>query len=515
MNSGSSAITDWWMDRLVSSLENSGVVFIKFGQWISCRPDLFGPTLCHQMLKLTNAVPPHQMEVTRQLIEDTFDVEFDSIFEQFEDHIHKTSGSIAQVHRAVLHRDIVSKYDLPFNEVAVKVRHPMASDVETIALDLHLIFGVSSMFKFIGDHLLNYGYYLTIPISYGEFEQIISRQCDLRYEAANMMQFQANFLRDQVERDEVAHALSTKNTAINVENIKFPTMLPVLCSEDVIMESWEYGHNVADILEGHRSDSVMELNWAIDLGLEAFSRMLFKHRLIHCDMHSGNLLVNEDDKSLIILDGGLCVNPNEDDITLFVTMLLDSWTGLAHNAANIILSLDEQYAEWMKLEQIQEEYGLVQTLENINDEEFEGKMYQYIEETLPSPVLRERAIGLHRDLIRMFDENETYLEFKQKWNADRENWENMKCDKFYELGKLINNLVIVAQRNGIRLRSDFCSLMLSMGVMEGICKIVNPNQDLIERCWPYIDEVDGFNRIEPKFESLGGRQFLLHQFGFL
>merc|ERR1719242_403817 len=208
------------------------------------------------------------------------------------------------------------------------------------------------------------------------------------------------------------------------------------------MESWEYGDNVADILSEHghiESDgdggkrngfqsvndqnSVMELNWAIDLGLEAFSRMLFKHRLIHCDMHSGNLLVNEEEKSLIILDGGLCVNPNEDDITLFVTMLLDSWTGLAHNAANIILSLDEQYAEWIKLEEIQNEHGLLQKLEDIDSDEFRDKMYEYIEEVLPSKVLRERAISLHRDLITMFDENESYLEFKQKWNADKENWE--------------------------------------------------------------------------------------------
>ncbi len=74
---------------------------------------------------------------------------------------------------------------------------------------------------------------------------------------------------------------------------------------------------------------------------------------------------------------------------------------------------------------------------------------------------------------------------------------------------------MIVQRNGIRLRSDFCSLMLSVGVMEGVAKTVNPNQDLIERCWPYIDEVNGFDRIESKFDSLGGRNSLLQKFGFL
>ena len=57
--------------------------------------------------------------------------------------------------------------------------------------------------------------------------------------------------------------------------------------------------------------------------------------------------------------------------------------------------------------------------------------------------------------------------------------------------------------------------MLSVGVMEGVCKTVNPNQDLIERCWPYIDDVHGFDRIEAKFDSLGGRNSLLQKFGFL
>ncbi len=251
----------------------------------------------------------------------------------------------------------------------------------------------------------------------------------------------------------MAQAFSTKNTANNVENIKFPTMVPELCSEDVLVESWENGENVADIFERHGGgkEAVSELNWAIDLGLEAFARMLFKHRLIHCDMHSGNLLVDTQNESLVILDGGLCVNPKEDDITLFATMLMDSWTGLAHNAANIILSLDDQFAEWITLHDIQEEQGLLQRLEDIDNAQFEERMYRYIEEVLPTKVLQERAIALHRDLCAMFREEESYLEFKRKWNADRDSWENMKCDKFYELGKLINNLVVIAQRNGIRL----------------------------------------------------------------
>ncbi len=43
------------------------------------------------------------------------------------------------------------------------------------------------------------------------------------------------------------------NIANNIEKVKWPTILPMFCSDDIIIESWEVGENVADIFELHRN----------------------------------------------------------------------------------------------------------------------------------------------------------------------------------------------------------------------------------------------------------------------
>eukprot|EP01084_Bolivina_argentea_P268374 455810_1 len=123
LNSNSNMF-DWWLNKCVLSFQTSGVVFIKFGQWISCRPDLFGNDICYHMRKLCNMVQPHDMKYNKELIYNTFGMKINELFESFDEVAVKTSGSIAQVHKAILKKDIVKKYNLSFNKVAVKIRHP-------------------------------------------------------------------------------------------------------------------------------------------------------------------------------------------------------------------------------------------------------------------------------------------------------------------------------------------------------------------------------------------------------
>ncbi|EIW73193.1 hypothetical protein TREMEDRAFT_67258 [Tremella mesenterica DSM 1558] len=91
----------WWYSFLVKQMERAGPSFIKLGQWAASRADLFPSALCDRLSKLHSNGDPHSIRHTRRVIEHAFGLRFDDIFETFEDK-PIGCGAIAQVYRATL-----------------------------------------------------------------------------------------------------------------------------------------------------------------------------------------------------------------------------------------------------------------------------------------------------------------------------------------------------------------------------------------------------------------------------
>ena len=75
--------------------------FIKWGQWGATRPDLFPADLCATLARLHTSAPAHDFAHTRAAVEGAFRRPLEELFDEF-DAAPVASGSIAQVHRAVL-----------------------------------------------------------------------------------------------------------------------------------------------------------------------------------------------------------------------------------------------------------------------------------------------------------------------------------------------------------------------------------------------------------------------------
>lgn len=116
-----------WLRLVHFSLEQAGAAFIKWGQWAATRPDLFPQDLCAQLSKLHTKAPAHNFRQTKRTVEGAFGRKLSEIFEDFEEE-PVASGSIAQVHRAVLRFRYPGQKSKPM-VVAVKVRHPGVSEV--------------------------------------------------------------------------------------------------------------------------------------------------------------------------------------------------------------------------------------------------------------------------------------------------------------------------------------------------------------------------------------------------
>ncbi len=109
------------------ALEELGPTFVKLGQILAGRADLFGPDWIAEFNKLHSRVPAVPMEALRPQLREDLGGEPEEVFARF-DVEPLAAASIAQVHRAQLKDG---------TEVVVKVRRPGIQDV--IAADLRLL----------------------------------------------------------------------------------------------------------------------------------------------------------------------------------------------------------------------------------------------------------------------------------------------------------------------------------------------------------------------------------------
>lgn len=204
-----------WLACMVSGCEQCGCAFQKFGQWLSMRPDMMPPDVIDALSKLRQDAPEHSVAATRRVVRDAFanDVAITDIFERF-DSFPVASGSVAQTHRARL------KPEFALNglgqDVAVKVRHPRV--VEESFIDIDIIFGFINAVGMVKGKSEKGGR-LIIPVSKDEFQRILQRQIDFRWEAYNISRFRHNFFGDD-------------------KYLRFPTVHESLLSEGLLVETW-------------------------------------------------------------------------------------------------------------------------------------------------------------------------------------------------------------------------------------------------------------------------------------
>lgn len=109
------------------AIEELGPTFVKLGQILAGRADLFGPDYIAEFEKLHSRVPALPLDQLRPQLREDLGGEPEDVFARF-DTEPLAAASIAQVHRAQLKDG---------TEVVVKIRRPGIS--ETIAADLRLL----------------------------------------------------------------------------------------------------------------------------------------------------------------------------------------------------------------------------------------------------------------------------------------------------------------------------------------------------------------------------------------
>lgn len=121
--------------RMRRAFEELGPTFIKLGQVLSTRVDIFGSEWTDAFAQLQSNVRPIATDDIRALIQAQLDRPLESVFRHI-DPQPIGSASIAQVHRAVL---------VSGEEVAVKIKRP---DIDaTIAADLRILTHIANLIE--------------------------------------------------------------------------------------------------------------------------------------------------------------------------------------------------------------------------------------------------------------------------------------------------------------------------------------------------------------------------------
>ncbi|KAF9270583.1 ABC1-domain-containing protein [Marasmius fiardii PR-910] len=277
----------WWYNFLVSRMQAAGPTFIKLGQWAGSRTDLFPSALCEKMGTLHSRGKPHSFLHTKRVIEKVFQRPFDQVFEFF-DETPIGTGAIAQVYRAVLKQDLIPPSylgprrhrkspaaaispvilpdhpppSIPTAAVAIKVLHPRA--YETIARDLSIM---SFFAHFIT--LIPGMQWLSLPEEVDVFGRMMFQQLDLRNEAENLLTFERKF--------------SPRKVPVN-----FPRPLREFTTADLLVEEYENALPLESFLKNGGGPFDQQV---ATVGLDAFLNMLLLDNFVHSDLHPGNIMV--------------------------------------------------------------------------------------------------------------------------------------------------------------------------------------------------------------------------------
>ncbi|TYQ12793.1 UNVERIFIED_CONTAM: ubiquinone biosynthesis protein [Acetivibrio alkalicellulosi] len=253
-------------ERLRLSLEKLGPTFIKLGQILSTRPDIFSAEIMDELKKLQDSVPSFSFDKVRKVVEEEFEDDLENIFKEF-DEKPVAAASISQVHRAVL---------ISGKQVAVKVQRPEIE--KTIHLDINIL---KDLANFVDNHT-KYGKIYNFSDMVLEFEKLINNELDFSKEAENAEVFKKNFAGDE---------------GISVPNIKW-----IYTTKRVL--TMEY-------VKGIRLDDYLQLD-ALGINREVVAKRLatsvcnqiLRDGFFHADPHPGNIRVLSDGK-IIFLDLGM------------------------------------------------------------------------------------------------------------------------------------------------------------------------------------------------------------------
>ena len=469
--------TLWWYGFLVASMERAGAAFIKLGQWAASRTDIFPTELCEVMSALHSNAPMHSLRVTKKTIERAFGRRFEDIFDEFQEEPLGV-GAIAQVYKAKLKPDLAASEEdatdqpqtlreralktvdpllkstphrVPSSYVAIKVLHPKIERI--VRRDIRIMGFFADVINIIPTME-----WLSFPDEVTQFGEMMRLQLDLRIESANLTIFRRNF--------------RNRSTAW------FPYPYSEYTTRQVLIEEFATGIPLGHFLQNGGGVFQKEI---ADEGVDAFLHMLLIDNFIHADLHPGNIMVRFykpatiHNRTAIAHITSKKADPKESvDVTEEVLQRLRPYR---HDRSAWTETLSQIDKEGFRPQLIFIDTGLVTELNETNRKnfldlfmavaEFDGYRtgHLMVERCRqPDAVVDKEVFALKMQHLVLGIKSRTFA------------LGNIK------IGDILNEVLTMVRSHHVRLEGDFINVVLSILLLEGIGRTLDPDQDLFSRC---------------------------------
>lgn len=452
--------------------------------------------MCEIMSKLHSNAPAHSIHATKRIVKAAFGGrKFEDVFDEF-DETPLGVGAIAQVYKAKLKPDLAAPGDtdlvedgskgilrqnvvkvtrnvgnvlkstpkrVPSSYVAVKVLHPRVE--RTVRRDLRIMGFFASVLNIIPTIE-----WLSLPDEVEQFGEMMRLQLDMRIEAANLAIFRKNF--------------KSRTTAW------FPFPYTEFTTRNVLVEEFAQGIPLADFIEN--GGGVFQKDIASE-GLDAFLRMLLLDNFVHADLHPGNIMVRfyETEKPDLSVRLHQHRGGNEDDVhppeqNDVTEKILARLRPFRHQRdpmawSKELAKIDE---EGFRPQLIFIDTGLVTELNDTNRRnfldlfravaEFDG----YKAGHLMCERCRQPEAVIDKEVFALKMQH-LVLGVKSRTLA----LGNLK------IGDILQEVLSMVRNHHVRLEGDFVNVVISILLLEGIGRNLDPDTDLLSSSLPILRQL--------------------------
>lgn len=238
--------------RIRMAMTDLGPTFVKLGQVLATRVDVFPPSWIAEFEQLHSNVPPVPFEMLRPDLELKYGRPLESLFDTIETEPF-AAASIAQVHRARL------KDGTP---VVLKLRRP--DIVPKVEADLRILAYLARLTEFEMPESRRYKPTQIV----GQLHRSLMREMDLAKEARNLIVFARNFKDD--------------------DTVVIPKAYWDYCGEMVNVQQELDGIPATEMAKAAAEG--MDLKLLAARGADAVLKMILMHGHYHADPHPGNVI---------------------------------------------------------------------------------------------------------------------------------------------------------------------------------------------------------------------------------
>ena len=239
-------------ERIRKVFEELGPTYIKLGQILSTRSDIFDQDVIDELSKLRDNVEEFSTDIAKEIFTTETGLKIEDVFKEFNNK-PIAAASIGQVYEAKLYsgKDVIIKIQRPNIEQTIK------SDLEILQSGASILNDIAKNNETNFENILE------------EFKIQLLRELDYNFEAINAIKFY-NMFKDS-------------------EDVYIPKIYSEYTTKRVLVMEKIIGVKLSDI------NKIKSFGWntekIIEIGVNSLFKQVFEYGYFHADPHPGNIFV--------------------------------------------------------------------------------------------------------------------------------------------------------------------------------------------------------------------------------